>query len=82
MNNFHCLELSINNRAFILRLAILFLKRSYLCSLLWKKKNCITDVGKISIVLVIENHSNVKNHSQKDFKSSLTFQHMGGPEIF
>lgn len=47
-----------------------------------EKENFVTDVGKVSIVLVIENHSNVRNHSQKDFKSSLTFQHMGGLGIF
>lgn len=45
-----------------------------------RKKNCVTDVEK-EFVLVIENHSNVRSHSQKDSKSPLTSQHMGDPEI-
>lgn len=45
-----------------------------------KEKNCVTDVEK-EFVLVIENHSNVRSHSQKDSKSPFTSQHMGDPEI-
>lgn len=45
-------------------------------------KNCVTDVEKEFVLVIKKNHSNVRNHSQKDSKSPLTSQHMGDLEIF
>lgn len=77
--------ISIKVNIFTLYFTNLFLERGYLVLLPWRrkrerKKNCVTDVEK-EFVLVIENHSNVRNHPQKDSKSPLTSQHMGDPEI-
>lgn len=79
--------MSIKVNIFTLCLTNLFLERGYLVLLSWRrkgkgKKNCVTDVEKEFVLVIKKNHSNVRNHSQKDSKSPLTSQHMGDLEIF